>query len=199
MKLELKSMPRWMHRPFAVLLLFALLAVSSESADARRKVVVRRGPHHRTTIVVHRSHPIRRPLPVVVVRPARVAVVVPARPVFLAPVVWTTAVVKLPPRDRLIWEDSEIITEDEEWVDFTLNVNQRGSALYFKVKGKAELSFAEVVFRNDDVQVVDFGDKTRKSGTYRLLDFRDGREVSYVRFVARSKSDETQITLLLDR
>jgi len=183
-----------------MLLVAVLLAMLSEPAAAgRRRVVVRRGPYHRTTVVVHTGHPIRRALPAVVVRPARVAVVVPVRAVFLAPVVWTAVAVKLPPRDRLIWEDSEVITEDEEWTDVTLGVNRRGSALYFKLDGKAQLNFAEVVFANGDVRVVDFEDKTRKSGIYSLLDFRDGREVSYVRMIARSKSDETRITLLLDR
>jgi hypothetical protein len=194
------SIPTVLHRLSAVLLIAILLAVSSEPAAARRKrVVVRHGPHHRTTVVIHTGHPIRRPLPAVIVRPARVVVAVPVRPLFLAPVVWTATAITLPPRDRLIWEDSEVITEDEDWVDVTLGVNQRGGALYFKLDGKAQLNFAEVVFGNGDVQVVDFKDKTRKSGIYSLLNFRNGREVSYVRIVARSKSDETRITLLLDR
>jgi hypothetical protein len=164
------------------------------SADARvRKVVVHRGPN-RTRVVVHRAWPLRRPLPVVVVRPARRAVVV-APGVFLAPVVWSPTVVAVPDRDYIVWEDSETLSKDDDWTEFTLNVEDRGERMLVEVDGRAQLNFAEVVFENGDTQVVDFNEKTHGSGVYSLLDFKDGRKVDHVRMVARAKSDEAKIVL----
>jgi hypothetical protein len=188
-----------MRRSIPVLLAFVLGFTSvapafTPAASARvRKVVVKRGPH-RTRVVVHRSWPLRRPLPVVVVRPARRAVVV-APALFLAPVVWTAAVVTLPDRDRVVWEDAETIAKDDDWTEFTLNVEDRGERLLIEVAGRAQLNFAEVVFDNGDAQVVDFDEKTHGSGVYSLLDFKDGRKVDHVRMVARAKSDEARIVL----
>jgi hypothetical protein len=50
--------------------------------------------------------------------------------------------------------------------------------------GVARLRFAEVAFENGDVQVVDFEEHTRPPGLYRVLDFRDGRQVKTVRLLA---------------
>jgi hypothetical protein len=179
-----------MKRLLLVLVVLALIGGSASSAFAARKVI-RRGPH-RTTVVVHRGFPIRRHLPVVVVRPARVAVIVPAPRLFLAPIFWTAV-------DRLVWQDREILTKDEDWTDFTLAVNERGTALYVRLDGRAQINFAEVVFENGDAQVVDFKEKTHGDGVYRLLDFRDGRKVSHVRMVARAKSTEAKVVLFLDK
>lgn len=168
-------------------------------AEAKRKVVVRRGgPRHRTTLVVHRGHPIRRALPhTVVVRPARTAVVVGAPLVFLPAVIWAAAVVTVPAREVLVWEDSEVIERDDDWVECNFGVDNRGSALVLGVVGKAQLNFAEVTFSNGQVQVVDFQDRTRDTGTHRLLDFADGRQVKTVRILAKSKSPETRLTVYM--
>lgn len=160
----------------------------------RRTAVVHKGPH-RTTVVVHRNFPLRRVWPAAVVRAPRVAVRVHPR-VYLAPVVWTAAIVALPPREVLVWEDGETLHEDDEWVDFTLNADSRGTQLFAEiVKGKAQINFAEVVFENGDTQVVDFNEETRGPGIYSVLDFKDGRKVDHVRVVARARSDEARIVL----
>ena len=171
----------------------ALVLQLAPPASARRVRVVHRGPH-RTTVIVHRGFPIRRALPLCVVRPPRVAVVV-APSVYLAPVVWTAAVVSLPPRDLLVWEDSETLTRDDDWTDFTLNVNDRGTRLFLEIDGKAQVEFAEVVYANGEAVAVDFAQGTRGAGTYSLLDFADGRKVSHVRMVARAKSDEARLVV----
>src|SRR5688500_17966871 len=102
------------------------ILVPTESMAQRRRVVVRpRAPHvvvrpraPHTRLVVRRGHPVVRRLPAtVVVRPARTAVVVGAPPVFLPSLAWTAAVVSMPPRERLVWEDSEVIEREEDWVD----------------------------------------------------------------------------------
>lgn len=181
-------------RRFALALVLIVLAIESVGpAFARRRVVVRHRPH-RAAVVIHRGFPLHRRLPVVVVRPARRAVVV--RPaVFLAPVVWTAGVVALPPRERLGWEDSEMLARDDDWTEFTLHVGDRGSKLFLELLGRTQLNFAEVVYENGDAQVVDFNEKTRGPGIYSLLDFPDGRKVSHVRMVARARSDEAKVTL----
>jgi len=164
---------------------------------AQRRVAVRhRGP--RTTVVVHRNHPIRRPLPrTVVVRPARTAVVVGAPLVFLPAVVFAAAVVTLPSRDRLVWEDSETIAKNEDWVDLSFGVDNRGTALMLDLRGSAQLNFAEVTFANGNVQVVDFNDRTHHAGLYTLLDFADGRQVKTVRILARAKTKDAKLTVYM--
>lgn len=156
------------------------------AADVRVKVRV--GP----------GHPIARPHRTVIVRPARPAAVVVRRPVvYVAPVVWTRTVVVLPARDRLLWEDSEVITRREDWVDTTLNVNNRGNALYLSIEGRVHLDFAEVEFENGQVQVVDFREGQVERGTFRLLDFPDGRRVDSVRLIAKSQSPRSKLTVYL--
>ncbi len=165
---------------------------------AQRRVVVRRGGVRRTTVVIRPGHPIRRVLPrTVVVRPARTVVVVGAPLVFLPAVVWRATVTPLPPRDRLIWQDREVLAREEEWVDCNFGVDHRGDALFLEVQGRAQLNFAEITFENGNVQVVDFEDRARDSGIYELLNFADGRHVKTVRVVARSMSEETTLTLYM--
>ena len=172
-------------------------------ADQRRRVVVRRPvrrPVRHTRLVVHRGHPVRRSLPTtVVVRPARRTVVVGAPLVFLPAVAWSAAVVSLPARQQMIWEDSEVIARDEGWVDANFGVDGRGNALFLQIEGKAQLNFAEVAFANGNVQVVDFNDRKYNSGTYRLLDFADGRHVKTARILAKSDSDDTKLTIYLSK
>ena len=171
---------------------------STEAAAQRRRVVVHRGPVRRTTIVVRPGHPIRRVVPTtVVVRPARVSVVVRAPLVYRPALVWAPLVVVRPAPSALLWEDSEILAKDEEWVDANFGVDRSGRALLLDLDGRAKLSFAEVTFENGDVQVVDFEDKTHDRGLYDLLDFKDGRRVATVRILARSESPETTLTVYL--
>lgn len=179
------------------MVLASLLGLADLSAQ-RRRVVVRRAPIRRTTIVVRPAHPIRRVLPrTVVLRPARTAVVIGAPLVFLPAVIWRPTVVVLPPRERLLWEESEALGKDEDWVDCNFGVDRRGGALYLEIEGTAQLNFAEVTFDNGQVQVVDFEDRARNAGVYELLDFADGRHVKTVRVLARSTSDETTLTIYL--
>ena len=174
----------------------------------RRRVVVKRPgaavvrrPVRHTRVVVRPGHPLRRALPDrVVVRPARKTVVVGATPVFLPVVTWAAAAAVSPPtRERLVWEDAEVITRDEGWVDTNFGVDGRGGALYLRVEGSARLNFAEVAFADDSVQVLDMGDRTRGEGVYRLLDFADGRHVKTVRLLAKSNREETKLSIYLGR
>jgi len=170
----------------------------AEPASARRKVVVHKGPHGRTRVVVRTGHPIRRVMPVAVVRTPRRAVVVTGV-TFLTPVIWTAHVMPLPAREMIVWEDSETLSKDEGWTDFTLNVEDRGLRLFLEIAGKAQINFAEVVFDNGDVRVVDFNEKTHGPGIYELLDFKDGRKVDHVRIVARAKTDEAKLILRMEK
>jgi hypothetical protein len=152
----------------------------------------------RVGIRVGAGHPLVRPGRTVIVRPARPAAVVVRTPiVYAAPVVWTRRVATLPARDRLLWEDSEVITRREDWVDTTLNVNNRGNALYLNIEGRSHLDFAEVHFDNGQVQVVDFNNSNIERGTFLLLDFVNGRQVNAVRLIAKSQSPRSKITVYL--
>jgi hypothetical protein len=188
---------------------FAIVITSLLSPDAsvgqRRRVVVRRPvvarrPVVHTRLAVRTGHPIRRLLPrEVVVRPARHVVTVRAPLVYLTGLAWRAAVVTLPPRERLVWQDSETISRDEEWVDTNFGIDQSGNALFLDVDGKARLNFAEVTFANGNVQVVDFNEQTHGAGVYKLLDFADGRHVSTVRLLAKSESDDTKLSVYLSK
>ena len=168
------------------IILAGLLMALPLMADVRVKVRV--GP----------GHPIHRPGRTVIVRPVRPSAVIVRGPiVYAAPVVWTRTVVSLPARDRLSWEDSETITRREDWVDTTLNVNQRGNALYLNIDGRAHLDFAEVQYDNGQVQVVDFKEGRIESGTFRLLDFADGRGVNSVRLIVKSQTPRSKLTVYL--
>jgi hypothetical protein len=182
---------------FGVVLAF-LLAGSIDLAAQRRRVVVRRAPVRRTTIVVRPGYPIRRVLPrTVVVRPARTAVVVGAPLVFLPALVWRPVVVAAPARERLLWEESEALGKDEEWVDCNFGVDKRGGALLLEIEGTAQLNFAEVTFDNGEVQVVDFEEHEQRAGVYQIINFADGRHVKTVRVLAKSNADESTLTLML--
>src|SRR5688572_11925594 len=152
-------------------LLFAIvmitLALSEPAAGQRRKVVVHpkravvRHPAKHTKLVVRSGHPLKRTLPAtVVIRPARKTVVVGAPLHFLPAVAWRKASVSPPSSDRLVWQDSEEVSRDEGWVDANFGVDGSGNALFLQNTGDAELNFAEVVFANGNVQVVDFNEQT---------------------------------------
>jgi len=186
-----------------VLIVFVALAalqVAAPAFAARARVVHRGphgGPHGRTdVVVVRRGFPLHRRLPVVVVRPAPVVRVMPR--IFLAPLVWNVAVIDaMPASCAPVWEDSESLSDDEGWTEFTLNADQRGTKLYLQVGGHVQFNFAEVVFENGDSQVVDFDDHEHKIGLYSLLDFKDGRKVDHVRVVAKANSDATTVGVRL--
>ncbi|HEU5218523.1 MAG TPA: hypothetical protein VFU23_07680 [Gemmatimonadales bacterium] len=193
-------MGRLVLASLSALMLLAAMAPAGAAAQRHPRVVVRRGPVRRTTIVVHPGHPIRRALPSrVVVRTPRTAVVVRAPLVFRPALIWvrSATVLVLPAHDQLIWEDTETIDRDEEWVDANFGVDQRGTQLFLDLDGRAKLSFAEVTFENGEVQVVDFEDQTHDKGLYSLLDFRDGRRVMTVRVLARSETPETTLKVYL--
>jgi hypothetical protein len=158
--------------------LLALLTVETLSANVRVRVNLGVG------------HPLRRPATrtVIVRRPAPV---VATRVVYAAPVVWSRAVVTLPPANRMVWEDRETFRRRDDWVDTYFNVNNTGDAMYFRVAGRAQVDFAEVTFRNGQVQVVDFNEAPLEDGTYRLIDFPDGR------FVEGSRAPQSTITVLM--
>ncbi len=151
----------------------------------------------RVNVRLGAGHPIVRPGRTVLVRPVRKAVVVRSPVVFAPPVFWTRAVVTLPPRDRMVWEDSETLRRREDWVDTTLGVDNRGDALFLKVNGRAQVDFAEVTFQNGQTQVVDFKEDLLGDGTYKLLDFADGRHVVNVRLVARARTPQATLTVLM--
>ena len=178
----------------AVLLVAALSAAGTVSAGRVR--VVHRG--HRTRVVVHRGFPLRRTLPHVVVRTPHVAVRVEPR-VFLPPVVFGAVVLTARPAPAaVVWHQAETLDHDDEWVDFTLNADRRGSRLYLAVdEGAARINFAEVVFENGDAQVVDFNEKVYAPGYYSLLDFKDGRKVDHVRLVASADAPTSSIAVSL--
>lgn len=175
-------------------------ALCSPSAlGQRRRVVVVRHPHH-TTLVVRRGHPIHRILPAaVVVHPARVAVAVRAPLVFLPALMWTAAVVSLPPRERLVWQDTESINSEEGWVDTNFGIDGTGEALFLDINGKARLNFAEVTFANGNIQVVDFNEKAHNTGIYKLMDFTGDRHVMTVRILTKSESEATKLAVYLGK
>ncbi|MFN7919310.1 MAG: hypothetical protein U0Q16_04390 [Bryobacteraceae bacterium] len=148
----------------------------------------------RVNLSIGVGHPIHRPRTVVVRRP----VIVAAAPVvYAAPVVWTRVVVAAPPRERLVWEDTETLFREDDWSDTSLRVHNRGKELLLRLDGRAQIDFAEVAFHNGQVQVVDFNEAVLGAGTHRLLDFANGREVESVRLVARSRTPRVRVSVLM--
>jgi hypothetical protein len=192
-------MKRWLL--IAILVSFGLHAFDPAFAGPRRRAA-RRVVRHRTVVVVRYGWPLRRPLRRVYVHPARVPVrLAPA--VYLAPVVFTGVVVAAayaPARDVLVWEDGETLEREDDWTEFTLNCDNRGTQLWLDVTGgKVQTDWAEVEFENGETRIVDFKEKTLGPGLYPLLDFRDGRMVDHVRLVARAKSDQARIVLKMEK
>lgn len=192
-------MRRWVALSVvSALVVASLLPITAFARRHKTTVVTTRHVAPHTTIVIHRGFPITRPVPrAVIVKPARTRVIVTAPLAYTTPLVWTAVTVPTPPRPRLVWQDEEMIYRDEEWVECNFGIDSRGMALYLEVKGKVQLSFAEVTFANGQVQAVDFQDKQKSSGIYRLVDFSDGREVKTVRVVAMARSDEAKLKAYL--
>lgn len=181
-----------MKHAIAVALL--VLAVNAEAA----RVVVRRGPRTtRVRVTVHPRFPIHRTFPNVVVRTGPVVRVAPR--VYLGPVAFGAVVIaSLPPANTRVWVGEETLYRDDEWTDFTMNVDRRGTSLLLEIdRGAAQVSFAEIVFDNGDAQVVDFNDRINATGAYSLLDFKDGRKVDHVRVIAKANTKESVIRLHL--
>ena len=179
---------------FSLLVGFLLALGLTVAAEAARVRVVHRG--HRTRVTVRAGFPLHRRLPHVYVRAPRVAIRVTPR-VFLPPLIFPAVVVAVPPALELReWRETEEV--DDEWTEFTLNVDRHGKRMLLEItEGAARVSFVEVVFENGDAQVVDFDDKVRATGLYDLLDFADGRKVDHVRIVARAAKDESEIGVIL--
>ena len=177
-----------------------ITVLCSTAAWGQRRRAVLRHPHAmRRALVVRTNHPIRRLLPKeVVVRSARKTVLVGAPLVYLPGLTWRAAT-SLPARGRLVWQDSETISRDEEWVDTNFGIDESGTALFLDLNGKVRLNFAEVTFSNGNVQVVDFNEQTQGAGIFKLLDFADGRHVSTVRILAKSESDKTKLAVYLSK
>lgn len=177
----------------SLIVTFATAFGVSPALAYRRRVVVTR-----PRVVARPGHPIARSINrTVVVRPARRTVVVGAPLVFLPVLAFTAAVVALPARERLIWQDTETIQRNEGWVESNFGVDERGDALYLEIDGRAELDFADVTFENGEVQVVDFNEQIHGNGVHRLLDFRGRRRVKTVKLMARSKSAATTFRVYL--
>ena len=183
-----------MRNAFAIALLTALVVLPADAARVTRTRVTRHGVT-RTRVTVRPGFPIHRTLPVVVVRPATIRV---APRVYLAPVVFTAAVVASIPSSPQNWRGTETIEREDGWTDFTMNVDRRGGKMMLEIgPGAAQISFAEVVFENGETQVVDFNDHVHARGTYKLLDFANGRKIDHVRVVAKADTAATDITLHL--
>jgi hypothetical protein len=103
-------------------------------------------------------------------------------------------------RDRLTWMDGETLYREEGWTEFTLDCNARGGRLWFEVRdGRVRLDWAEVVFENGEVQVVDFSERSIGPGVYSLLQFRGDLRVDHVRMVAEAASREVRLILRMER
>jgi len=119
--------------------------------------------------------------------------------VYLPRVAFTAAVVATAPVAAAIaWHGEEALAREDEWTDFTFNVDRRGTGLLLDIaRGPAQVSFAEIVFENGEARVVDFDDRQHKIGLYTLLDFKDGRKVDHVRVVAKADSVATTVGVRL--
>ena len=184
------------------LIVIAVPGCTNALAQRRHAVVIHpvRHPVVRTRLVVRPGHPIHRVLPAnVVVRNARRSVIVHRPLVYLPALRWRAAFVPLPPRERIVWTDTETIARDEEWVDTNYGVDASGSALYLDMSGKTRLNFAEVTFDDGHVQVVDFNEETHDPGVYKLLDVNANQHVATVRILAKSEADDSKLAVYLSK
>ena len=162
-----------------------------QTSPSKAVVIAGSGPH-RTRVVVHRSFPVRRSWPAVIVRPTHVAIVRPV--VFVAPLYWRPIVVGVPSHKRVVWAGGEQLRRKDGWTEFTVPCGRRGDSMFMVIDGTAQLEFAEIVFGNGDAQVVDFKTKPFGPGHFSLVNFKDGRKVDHVRVVARAQSPAAAVT-----
>ncbi len=150
----------------------------------------------RGRVYVSPGFPIRRPLPYVFVRrhPVYWGHLYFGPTFFFAP-----RIVVLPAPDRLVWEDSQVLYEDDDWTDFTLDVNDYGGALYLEITDPTQIDWCEVVFSDGYTRVVDFDRDVVRPGVYTLLDFAGRRDVQFVRVVARAMEPRARISVSMAR
>ena len=165
-------------------------------------VVIKRRPHRRTVVVVHKGFPIVRPARHVVIHPVvRPVRVVPR--VFLPLAFWTGAAVvaaSIPGPQLIVWEDGEELDAQEDWAEFTLNCQNTGAKLWLEIaRGRVRFDWAEVVFGNGEAQVLDMKEFVREPGFYLLLDFANGREIDHVRMVAKSETPQARVVLKIQK
>ena len=177
------------------------------------RILAPRGPAGlvRAPVVTGPGFPLRRAARPVIVRPPQGEVRRRVAPrLFLPPVVFGGGVVVVErhgrghdrgySRDSLVWQDSETLYHEDDWTEFTLDCDARGTKLWFEVtEGRIQVDWAEVVFENGEVQVVDFPERSIGRGIYQLLDFRDGRRVDSVRMVALAASREAKLPLWMEQ
>jgi hypothetical protein len=178
-----------------ILALFGSLAIGSPSSSDQRRRALRRA-----VVVVHKGFPIHRIMRPVSIHPlARPYRVVPR--VFLPLVTWSGLLIAtVPARNLVVWEDGESLASGEEWTEFTLNCENTGRKLWLEVvKGKVRFDWAEVVYANGEVQVVEMSESLRDPGHYLLLDFAGGREVDHVRMVAKAETPEARVVLKMEK
>jgi len=72
-----------------------------------------------------------------------------------------------------------------------------GTCAGFHLGGDLRCLGPEVVFENGEAQVIDFNDSTHRKGLYSLLDFKDGRKVDHIRFVAKADTEDATIRVHL--
>jgi hypothetical protein len=185
-------------KTFVIAIIATMFLSIAGDADAARVVRTRttRGRTTRVRVTVRPGFPIRRTLPNVVVRPGAVRI---APRTYLGAVAFTAAALAtLPPANARAGSGAENLDREDGWTDFTLNLDRRGTGLLLEIdRGAAEISFAEVVFENGEAQVVDFDERVQPRGVYSLLDFRDGRKVDHVRFVAKAQAADAVIRVHL--
>jgi hypothetical protein len=183
--------------------------LSVPAPGIRGSVTVRRGP-----VVINPGWPLKRAPRPVIVRPPRATVRPYVAPrVYLPAIVFGGVVVGMRhdrshrygdsdwySRENLSWQDNETLYREDDWTEFTLDCNARGAKLWFEVlEGRLQVDWAEVVFANGEVQVVEFPERSIGVGIYALLDFRDGRRVDYVRMVGKAVSREAKLSLWMQR
>jgi len=190
---------------------FAVAQPFRPPQPGRGRVIVPRGPAAvlRAPVVTHRNWPLKRAPRPVIVRPPRVVNRPRVSPrLFLPPAVFGAVVVGVRnergrqsySRESLVWQDSETLYREDDWTEFTLDCNVRGTKLWFEIlEGRVQIDWVEVVFDNGEVQIVEFPERSLGRGIYELLDFRDGRRVDYVRIVAKTTSREAELTLWMER
>ena len=177
----------------ALMTLVAPIMLLAQRKRARRVV-------RRTRFVGRPGHPLARAARIDVnVHATRRVVVVGAPIRFLPMVKFAVVAASLPPRERLVWQDSDTLEKEEDWAELNFGVDERGDALFVDIDGRVQMNFAELTFENGDTQVVDYDEHTQAKGLYRLYDFPGVRHLKTVRMVARAQSDEATLRLYLKR
>lgn len=193
-----------MHRrilTLALVIATSLALASPSPAQYRHRMRNASARHHRTVLHVSSNFPIRTSHRWVTVYPGRR--VVETQPTRYLPTTTFGQVYRSaenqPRPARLQWVDGERLRARDGWTQLNLNANARGDMLWLSVRNRpAQIDWAEVVFENGASRVVNFRNRVLRPGTYPLFDFRDGRAIDHVRFVARSPRGGSQLGLLME-